>query len=644
MTTSLLLGDLLTWCLQIALVTVCAATLPPVVRLKMPAARLAFWQLTLAAFLLLPLLCPWQNEVVSAPNISSSSGWIKVASHHSSGHVMPFPATDILFWILIGGVAVRVSLIAIGLLRLRRYRRRATPLEPSSDWCTEAVLLVSSEIGSPVTFGFFRPVILLPENFPDWNKTARDAVLCHEALHVRRRDWLFTMSEELVRALFWFHPAVWWTVSEIQLAREQTVDRAAIDLLNSRDQYVDALLSIAGAASTLDVAPAPLFLRKRHLKQRVISILKEVRMSQTKTLSTLAAGVGLLAASCWFITGAMPLEGGPQGMTDAPGVSVDTNGARVMHRSRVNYPATAIAHNAGGTVVAQVRTDVDGNVIDANIVSGPDELRKTVLESVLGWHFAKSSSDATRQITIAFEPPKNSPAGIAGSVPGGIPAGIQGGIVSALSPTAPPPSVTLPNRAVLITPSSEPPVIKEIRVSGLQDEDRDALLRQLPVHEGDTLTPEQFAKAFTALHAFDEHLRMSTLRTTASGNEIALVISAPEAPTILPAPMFQPASQTPVPPGTIRVGGAVQQNNILSKVTPAYPPLAKEARVQGVVRFDALIGKDGSIQNLSVISGPPLLVQSAMDAVTQWKYKPTLLNGQPIQVLTTIDVNYTLAE
>jgi len=75
-----------------------------------------------------------------------------------------------------------------------------------------------------------------------------------------------------------------------------------------------------------------------------------------------------------------------------------------------------------------------------------------------------------------------------------------------------------------------------------------------------------------------------------------------------------------------------------------YPPLAKAARVQGTVKFEAVIGKDGSIQNLHMISGPPLLVQAAMQAVQQWKYRPTLLNGEPVEVITTIDVNFTLSQ
>lgn len=94
----------------------------------------------------------------------------------------------------------------------------------------------------------------------------------------------------------------------------------------------------------------------------------------------------------------------------------------------------------------------------------------------------------------------------------------------------------------------------------------------------------------------------------------------------------------------IRVGGNVQAANLIRKVTPQYPPLAKQARVQGTVRFQAIIGKDGTIQNLQMVSGHPLLVPSATDAVKQWLYKPTLLNGEPVEVITQIDVNFTLSQ
>jgi TonB family protein len=96
-------------------------------------------------------------------------------------------------------------------------------------------------------------------------------------------------------------------------------------------------------------------------------------------------------------------------------------------------------------------------------------------------------------------------------------------------------------------------------------------------------------------------------------------------------------------PQRIRVGGNVQQANLIKKVTPLYPPDAKTRGIQGVVRFLAIIGKDGTITNLSLVSGPLALYRSAHDAVEQWVYRPTQLNGEPVEVVTTLEVNYTLS-
>jgi protein TonB len=78
-------------------------------------------------------------------------------------------------------------------------------------------------------------------------------------------------------------------------------------------------------------------------------------------------------------------------------------------------------------------------------------------------------------------------------------------------------------------------------------------------------------------------------------------------------------------------------------VQPVYPPLARQARIQGKVLLQAVISKDGSIENLRLINGHPMLTQAAMDAVKQWKYKPYLLNGEPVEVETQVEVNFTLS-
>ena len=96
-------------------------------------------------------------------------------------------------------------------------------------------------------------------------------------------------------------------------------------------------------------------------------------------------------------------------------------------------------------------------------------------------------------------------------------------------------------------------------------------------------------------------------------------------------------------PKRIRVGGNVQQARLINQPRPIYPPLAKQARIQGTVRLQAIIAKDGNVVQLEMISGHPLLVQAALDAVRQWKYQPTLLNGEPVEVVTTIDVVFTLS-
>jgi protein TonB len=87
----------------------------------------------------------------------------------------------------------------------------------------------------------------------------------------------------------------------------------------------------------------------------------------------------------------------------------------------------------------------------------------------------------------------------------------------------------------------------------------------------------------------------------------------------------------------------VEQAKLIFKPTPEYPPLAKVARIQGVVRLEAIISRDGTVQDLKVLSGHPLLVKSALEAVQRWRYQPTLLNGEPVEIITEIDVNFSLA-
>ena len=104
-----------------------------------------------------------------------------------------------------------------------------------------------------------------------------------------------------------------------------------------------------------------------------------------------------------------------------------------------------------------------------------------------------------------------------------------------------------------------------------------------------------------------------------------------------PPPPPPPKKKAPV-----RVGGNVQSSKLYHKVDPVYPELAKRARVSGIVLLQVTVSEQGNVKEIKLIRGHPLLNQSALDAVGQWRYSPTLLNGEPVEVIATVTVNFVL--
>jgi len=117
-------------------------------------------------------------------------------------------------------------------------------------------------------------------------------------------------------------------------------------------------------------------------------------------------------------------------------------------------------------------------------------------------------------------------------------------------------------------------------------------------------------------------------------------IVAAAAPPPPPPPVDKPVAKKPDVPQQVRVSGAIQAGMLARQVQPEYPLLARRARIEGTVVLKAIIASNGTVKELNLISGQPLLVEAAMNAVRQWLYKPTYLNGQPVEVITEIDVNF----
>ena len=127
------------------------------------------------------------------------------------------------------------------------------------------------------------------------------------------------------------------------------------------------------------------------------------------------------------------------------------------------------------------------------------------------------------------------------------------------------------------------------------------------------------------------------------GTGVSTLMTQMFSPTIpQPKPAVVDTPKQPAKPLTVI--SEVQAAKLLRKVIPVYPPLARQMRVSGTVRLMGVVAKDGTIQQLQVVSGHPLLVTAALDAVRQWVYRPTLLNGQPVEVIAPIDVIFSLSQ
>lgn len=109
-----------------------------------------------------------------------------------------------------------------------------------------------------------------------------------------------------------------------------------------------------------------------------------------------------------------------------------------------------------------------------------------------------------------------------------------------------------------------------------------------------------------------------------------------------PPPIVAKKPEAAIPDVPVAIVSEIQAAKLIRKVTPAYPEMAKRANISGVVEIEAIIAKDGTMRSLRVLRGHPLLINAAVEAVKQWRYRPTLLQGQPVEVITRIEVNFRL--
>ena len=448
------LVNLAVYLLHVAALVAVGVGLPRVFGLAAPRARLFHYRVVLVVALALPLV-----SSIAPPAGSASPAWLRViqsaphASPSLAGMPRPAPAPSangplttnlarvagpIVVGAIVIGLVARLVWVAAGSRRLRRLRRGAACLDPRPLPIREAVVLaaadadirVSSEIACPVNFGATRPTILLPQAMQTFADDEQRAVTCHELIHVRRQDWLRTVGDEIVRAIFWFHPAIWWLLDEIHLAREQVVDQEVVEITGSRRPYLEALVKLARPAASPALRPASSFLGRAQLAERVALLLKEVRMSKTRLVGGLVASTSTLLVAAALAVWTLPLQAAPIEVRSSRGPSNDSPAlgpsraattqqkpraetlprlspaqTKIVSRVEPVYSPEAKAQGVKGVVIVEARIDTTGTVIDVKVLrSRGAAVDRAVVDAVRQWRFERPARESLATLTVRFNP------------------------------------------------------------------------------------------------------------------------------------------------------------------------------------------------------------------------------------------------
>ena len=425
--------------------------------------------------------------------------------------------------------------LVTGLARLAWVSAHAQPLF-DEDWvCNVLQLSKVHKIGRPVrllecnsssamplTWGIFRPVIVLPTSAAQWPEERRCMVLSHELAHISRHDWFLQICAELTRAIYWFHPLAWLAAAQLRQESERASDDAVLRSGIAPSNYASQLLDLArtlensGRAWSTALAIA----RPSNLERRFAAMLNPSinrnRLSFRTSLLIPFFTLCLLFPLAALHLSAQNLSG------KTSGIIHDPSGAGVAN-------ATIIMTNQEAKTIDMTTTDREGNFVFKPLPAGNYELQ-VLKPGFEAYRVPQVSLDAGRDFTETFT--------------------LQVGAIT----------------------------------------------------EHLTVVAENGAKSVPAETASDK-------------------------------------------PSRVSVGGTVQAAKIITKVPPVYPESARSAGISGTVVLHAVIGMDGKPLSLRVKNSQidPDLARSAVEAVSQWRYTPTLLNGEPIEVDTVIMVNYSLA-
>jgi beta-lactamase regulating signal transducer with metallopeptidase domain len=500
-----------------------------------------------------------------------------------------------LLWI--AGMLVTGAGLLTGLVRLARVSRRCTLIE-SGPWRLLANemsaryrlhrpvdLLQSAHASLLLTWGLFRPKILLPGGADDWSDERREAVLAHELAHIRRGDWALQLAAEALRAVYWFNPLVWLACRRLRHESEYACDDAVLDTGVEATEYATHLLGVARHAIGHGNAwaSAPAIAHPSTLERRISAMLNHQRNRAPLTGRTWAIAV----AGAIVVT--VPL-------------------AAITITERAAAP---VVQATRGGDVALVTPDAPAPAADPTPARLPAP--------------APRSSSARAAVAPAEQ---LDPATMSGTMQD-------------------PSGAVLPGVEVTLTDTQF-----GVRYSRVTDATGSFTFPELQPgrYELDARLPGFATVANVMTIAAGTNVRRTITLPIGSLEETIHVVCSggPAASIAVPLAPVQGRGAAPGGPGAgrpVRVGGQIKAPSQIAKVNPVCPRGILPDR-DTVINLVGRIGVDGFMNEVRHVrddrdpAPPAEFIESALEAVRQWKYTPTLLNGQPVDVNVRVTVLY----
>ncbi len=542
------------------------------------------------------------------------------------------------------GLVVFLVRLAFGYLFTRRLVRASRPID--RPWAP--ALYESNWISVPLTVGWLRPKILLPAGWEQWQEDKLQAVLAHERTHVERADWAIAVLAGLNRCVFWFHPLAWWLERRLASLAEQACDDSAL-LLVATESYAQALLDMAAAVKTGRgrlVWEAMAMANATEVRKRIERILDETRqipkgLTRSRWAALIAGTLPLIYVAS--VVQPVPAQAPPPAIQELLAgkrqIAPADAGAMEQYLAANPHDLDARRELIGYYFTGGTREQRLGHIFW--LIANHPESTAAVFTSRLITSRTTTFNDASDFVKAASLWKQQAAARSTDTR-------VLGNAAEFLSQAGG--DFNEAERLLIAARSIEP--------QNFTWRDKLAYLYKTAIagSAGDPKFPNLDP-------AFADHVKLQLESSTDgmllgwTGRMLASTVQRPEmnlndhpmlrpvvdmgnrliargeqygfpaapAAAAAPAPAtlgMRGAGATPAPQTATAAPTLNSAPPLIDKVDPAYPPLARQARIQGTVRLMASIGADGRITHLQVISGHPLLVPATLEAVKQWVYSP----------------------